>query len=144
MASTIVRSPYPDVTIPDVSLPALVFADVARRAGKPALIDGPTGRTITYGELAGGARLVAGGLAAHGFGKGEVFANLPIGKSDARPAQLAADGVSCTLCHQITPDKFGTRDSFVGRFVLNSPAPGAPRTMFGPYEVKPGRVTGVG
>jgi acyl-CoA synthetase (AMP-forming)/AMP-acid ligase II len=74
MASTIVRSPYPDVTIPDVSLPALVFADVARRAGKPALIDGPTGRTITYGELAGGARLVAGGLAAHGFGKGEVFA----------------------------------------------------------------------
>jgi len=72
--------------------------------------------------------------------KGEVFAHLPIGKNDDRPAQLAADGVSCTLCHQITPDKFGTRESFVGRFVLNSPAPGAPRTMFGPFDVKPGRV----
>jgi hypothetical protein len=72
--------------------------------------------------------------------KGAVFANLPIGKSDQRPAQLAADGVSCTLCHQITSDRFGTRDSFVGRFVLHSPAPGTPRTMFGPFDVKPGPV----
>jgi acyl-CoA synthetase (AMP-forming)/AMP-acid ligase II len=74
MASTIVRSPYPDVTIPDVALPDLVFAEVARRAAKPALVDGPSGRTITYGELVGGAGLVAGGLAARGFGKGDVFA----------------------------------------------------------------------
>ncbi len=74
MDSTIVRSPYPDVTIPDVSLPELVFADVGQRAGKAALVDGPSGRTVTFGELAGGARLVAGGLAARGFGRGDVFA----------------------------------------------------------------------
>ena len=81
MTATIIRSPYPDVTIPNISLPDLVFADAARRADKPALIDGPSGRTITYGELVDRARLVAGGLAARGFGKGEVFAiylpNLP-------------------------------------------------------------------
>jgi acyl-CoA synthetase (AMP-forming)/AMP-acid ligase II len=77
MTSTIIRSPYPDVTIPNTSLPAFVFADAA----KPALIDGPSGRTITYRELVGGARLAAGGLAARGFQQGEVFAiycpNLP-------------------------------------------------------------------
>ena len=61
MTSTIIRSPYPDVTIPDLSLPEFVFADAASRADKPALIDGPSGRAITYGELVGRARLVAGG-----------------------------------------------------------------------------------
>jgi acyl-CoA synthetase (AMP-forming)/AMP-acid ligase II len=81
MTSTIIRSPYPDVTVPELSLPELVLADAARRADKPALIDGPSGRTITYGQLLERSRLVAGGLAARGFGKGEVFAiylpNLP-------------------------------------------------------------------
>jgi acyl-CoA synthetase (AMP-forming)/AMP-acid ligase II len=81
MTSTIIRSPYPEVTIPDLSLPAFVFADAARHAAKPALIDGPSGRAITYRELVGRARLVAGGLAARGFQPGEVFAtycpNLP-------------------------------------------------------------------
>jgi acyl-CoA synthetase (AMP-forming)/AMP-acid ligase II len=74
MTSTIIRSPYPEVTIPEVSLPDLVFADSARWAAKPALIDGPSGRAITYGQLVGRARLVAGGLAARGFQPGEVFA----------------------------------------------------------------------
>jgi acyl-CoA synthetase (AMP-forming)/AMP-acid ligase II len=81
MTSTIIRSPYPDVTIPNISLPNFVFADAARRADKPALIDGPSGRAISYGQLVGGAQLVAGGLAARGFQPGEVFAiycpNLP-------------------------------------------------------------------
>ncbi len=81
MLSTIVRSPFPEVAIPDVSLPALVLDDAATRATKPALIDGPSGRTITYGELADRVRLMAGGLAARGFQRGEVFAiycpNLP-------------------------------------------------------------------
>ena len=81
MTSTIIRSPYPDVTIPNISLPDFVFADAAKHAAKPALIDGPSGRTITYGELVAGARGVAGGLAARGFQPGEVFAiylpNLP-------------------------------------------------------------------
>jgi hypothetical protein len=71
--------------------------------------------------------------------KGEVFAHLPIGSGDGDEARLAADGVSCTLCHQITSERFGTRDSFVGRFVLNMPPPGTPRTMFGPYTIDQGR-----
>ncbi|MCP4358721.1 MAG: 4-coumarate--CoA ligase family protein [Chloroflexi bacterium] len=48
---------------------------------KPALIDGPSGRTITYAQLTGGIYLVAASLSQRGFGKGDVFAiyspNLP-------------------------------------------------------------------
>jgi acyl-CoA synthetase (AMP-forming)/AMP-acid ligase II len=100
MDSTIVRSPYPDVTIPDVSLPEFVLGDVAQRADKPALVDGPSGRTITFGELAGAARLVAGGLAARGFGRGEVFAiycpNVPE-YAVAFYGVLLAGGVNTTI-----------------------------------------------
>jgi acyl-CoA synthetase (AMP-forming)/AMP-acid ligase II len=100
MPSTIIRSPYPEVTIPEVSLPALVFADAARHAAKPALIDGPSGRALTYRELVGGARLAAGGLAARGLRQGEVFAiycpNLPE-YAVAFYGVLLAGGVNTTV-----------------------------------------------
>ena len=51
--------------------------------------------------------------------------------------QLAIDGVSCTLCHQIGPERLGTRESFTGRFMLSAPHNGM-RRMFGPFEVEPG------
>jgi acyl-CoA synthetase (AMP-forming)/AMP-acid ligase II len=100
MTSTTIRSPYPEVAIPEVSLPELVLADAASRATKPALIDGPSGRAITYGELVERARLAAGGLAARGFQKGEVFAiycpNLPE-YAVAFYGVLLAGGVNTTI-----------------------------------------------
>jgi acyl-CoA synthetase (AMP-forming)/AMP-acid ligase II len=74
MAGEIVLSPHPDVTVPDVPLHEYVLADAMGRADQEALIDGPSGRTLTYGQLAGGIRRVAAGLAARGFAKGDVFA----------------------------------------------------------------------
>lgn len=71
--------------------------------------------------------------------KGEIFKHLT-GESAADEKQLAADGVSCTLCHQIGPDRLGTSDSFTGGFVLNPSTEGV-RAMLGPYEVKPGHAT---
>ncbi len=70
----IFRSPYPDVHIPEVPLTPLVLRKAAEIPGKAALIDGPSGRTITYGQLAGAVRLVASSLVARGFKKGDVFA----------------------------------------------------------------------
>ncbi|HJR45799.1 MAG TPA: 4-coumarate--CoA ligase family protein [Actinomycetota bacterium] len=70
----IFRSPHDDVEIPDKSLSAFVLEHAAERGDKPALIDGPTGRTITYAQLAGGAQKLAAGLAERGFSKGDVFA----------------------------------------------------------------------
>jgi hypothetical protein len=80
---------------------------------------------------------------AHAAGRqGAVFANLPIGR--ARPEtlhRLAADGVSCTVCHQIGPDKLGTADSFNGNFtLLPTPADGA-RLIFGRNTIDAGRKT---
>src|SRR6188474_374458 len=51
--------------------------------------------------------------------EGEVFAHLEKG-SDEYIDRLARDGVSCSMCHQITKDKLGTRDSFVGGFVVDT------------------------
>src|SRR5215217_7044487 len=72
----IFRSPYPDITIPDVPLTAFVLHHAERLANKPALIDGTAGRTLTYGQLPDGVRRVAVGLAQHGFRKGDVFATV--------------------------------------------------------------------
>ncbi len=77
----IFRSPYPDVDIPRTSLSEFVLERAEELGDKPALIDGPTGRTITYAELRAGVLRLASGLAARGFEKGDVFAifspNLP-------------------------------------------------------------------
>ena len=77
----IYRSPFPDVEIPEIPLPDYVFEHVDRWPDKAALIDGPSGRTLTYAQLLAAARATAAGLAARGFAKGDVFAiyspNLP-------------------------------------------------------------------
>jgi hypothetical protein len=74
-------------------------------------------------------------------GDGSVFANLPIGTHATRSALLAADGVSCTVCHQITNDKLGTRESLVGGFVIDFAMPWGSRNIFGPFAVDRGRAT---
>jgi acyl-CoA synthetase (AMP-forming)/AMP-acid ligase II len=67
--------------VPSVPLPLFVLDGLAARGDKPALIDGPTGRVLTYAALAAGIDRVAAGLAARGFGRGDVFGilapNLP-------------------------------------------------------------------
>ena len=67
-------SPLPDVEIPDVPLTDYVLAHAERLGDKPALIDGGSGRTLTYAGLAGAIRSLAGGLHAKGFGHGDVLA----------------------------------------------------------------------
>jgi acyl-CoA synthetase (AMP-forming)/AMP-acid ligase II len=75
------RSPLPDVDIPDQALPTYVLYRARELGDKPALIDGPTGRVLTYAALDQGVRALAGGLVGRGFAKGDVLAlmapNLP-------------------------------------------------------------------
>jgi hypothetical protein len=71
----------------------------------------------------------------------EIFAHLPVGAKDGELDRLAADGVSCTACHQIGPERLGTRESFTGGFVISQPTADGERRMFGPFEVDAGRQT---
>lgn len=75
-----------------------------------------------------------------GGGSGAVFAHLPV--NQAHPSalrELAADGVSCTVCHQIGPDGLGTRASFNGGFQLAAADARGVRPLFGPFAVDAGR-----
>mgnify|MGYP007065671719 CR=1 FL=1 len=67
--------------------------------------------------------------------KGRVFANLPIVHQNSYSAQLAADGVSCSMCHQIREDKLGTEESFTAGFVVDTKTAMGDREIFGPYEI---------
>ena len=52
----------------------------------------------------------------------DVFANAPAAGADESTLRaLAADGISCTVCHQIANAKLGTRESFNGGFVIAPP-----------------------
>lgn len=83
---------------------------------------------------------MANELARSAGGLGSVFANLAGGADAPATAGLAADGVSCSVCHQIQPDGLGTEESYVGGFRI---APGAPpegRPVYGPFVPDDGGV----
>ena len=69
----IIKGPYPDVSIPLTALTPFVLHRAQELADKPALIDGPTGRTVSYAQLADAIGIAAYNLAQRGFKKGEVF-----------------------------------------------------------------------
>ena len=52
--------------------------------------------------------------------------------------QLARDGVSCSLCHQIQKDKLGTRESLVGGFVVDTTRSLGQREEYGPFQIDDG------
>jgi hypothetical protein len=75
-------------------------------------------------------------------GTGEVFAQLPIASADdSELHRLAADSISCTVCHQMAPDTLGTRASFNANFVVKPIPPGGTRIIYGPYAIDAGRKT---
>ena len=70
----IFKSPYPDIAIPEVPLTDFILERAPQFPAKPALIDGATGQTVTYGELVAAVDRVAANLSARGFRKGDVCA----------------------------------------------------------------------
>ena len=70
----IYTSPYPDVTIPDVALTTYVLEEARRLGDKPALVDGTTGETTTYGSLPARVERAAALLRLEGVDVGDVVA----------------------------------------------------------------------
>jgi len=107
-----IRSELPDVEVPDVPLTDFVLARAERLGDKPALIDGTSGRTLTYGKLAESVRAMAAGLAGRGFGKGDTFAhyapNLPE-YAVAFHGVAAVGGVNTTANPLLTADELAVQ-----------------------------------
>jgi acyl-CoA synthetase (AMP-forming)/AMP-acid ligase II len=122
----IFRSALPDVEIPERPLTHVLLDSAARRPDKPAFIEGPTGRVMTYGEWAAAVKRGAHGLAARGFKKGEVFAiyspNCPQ-YAVAFHAVALAGGVTTTINPTYTVEELDNqlRDCRA-RFLLTVPA----------------------
>jgi acyl-CoA synthetase (AMP-forming)/AMP-acid ligase II len=121
----IIHSTFPEVDIPEVTLPEYVLGQAAGRGAKPAIVDGGSGRVLTYVELAAGVRRCAAGMAAAGLRPGEVFAimmpNLPE-FAIAYHGALTAGGVVTTLSPLATVDEaaFQLADASA-RFLLTIP-----------------------
>ncbi len=49
--------------------------------------------------------------------------------------ELAMDGVSCTLCHQIQAEGLGLSGSYSGGFSIDTEQPAGERVIYGPYRV---------
>src|SRR3712207_5880948 len=95
----IFRSPFPDVEIPEVPLTEFVLGDLGGRAERPALVEGVSGRVLTYAQLAAAVRAAAAGLARRGFVKGDVLALL----SPNLPEYVVAFHAVATLGGVVTP-----------------------------------------
>ncbi len=67
----------------------------------------------------------------------EIFAHLPISAEDETHA-AAADGVSCSVCHQIEKAGLGTDATFNGNVVVASPQNKGQRPEYGPFDIDPG------
>ncbi len=66
--------------------------------------------------------------------KTEVFAHLPLTAAHKGAAE-AADGVSCSVCHQIENTGLGTPAMFNGNVVVAGPKQTTDRPEFGPFTV---------
>jgi hypothetical protein len=74
-------------------------------------------------------------------GQGVVFDRFPTKQGTDPLDSLAADGVSCTTCHQIQNERLGDSSSFNGGFVIDTRSPVGRRPIFGPYAVDRGHTT---
>jgi hypothetical protein len=72
--------------------------------------------------------------------EGEAFVHFPPGHN-TRLDRLAEDGVSCSVCHQITGEGLGTRASFVGGFKIDTTKPPGQRQEYGPFAIDKGHAT---
>lgn len=74
MSDYVIHSPFADVDIPRVTVTQHVLRKCSERADHPAIVDGLSGNSLTFSELATRIRRLAGGLQVRGFKPGDVLA----------------------------------------------------------------------
>ncbi|MDH5506619.1 MAG: AMP-binding protein [Anaerolineae bacterium] len=121
----IFTSPYPPVDIPETALTPFVLRRAAELGDKPALVDGPSGRTLSYRQLAGMVQKIAAGLHQRGFRKGDVFAiyspNVPEYAAAFHGVSLLG-GINTTINPLYTVDELSHQLKDAGaKFLLTVP-----------------------
>jgi acyl-CoA synthetase (AMP-forming)/AMP-acid ligase II len=98
-----VYSGGPRPEVPDVDVTTFVLGRAAELADRLAVIDGSSGRGVTYAELASGVRRVRAGLAEQGLGPGDTLCvALPNVAEFAMTFHGAASaGLRCTTANPI-------------------------------------------
>jgi hypothetical protein len=71
--------------------------------------------------------------------QGEVFVHLPLSGAATPQGVSAADGVSCSVCHQIGEEKLGEAASFTAGFTMDTVTAAGQRQVYGPFDVDDGR-----
>jgi acyl-CoA synthetase (AMP-forming)/AMP-acid ligase II len=109
-----------------VPLSRFVFERAAALGDAPALVDGASGRALSFREVADGVRAVAAGLRRRGFRKGDVCAifcpNLPE-YALAFHGVASAGGVNTTVNALYVAEEVGAQQRDSGaRFLLTVPA----------------------
>jgi acyl-CoA synthetase (AMP-forming)/AMP-acid ligase II len=122
----IFRSPYPSIDIPRSSLPAFVLERAAQHGKQPALIDGPTGRVVTFADFCQQVPRAAAGLVARGLRRGDVCAifspNVPEYGMAFHAAALAG-AITTTVSPLYTPAELARQLNDAGaRFLFTAPA----------------------
>jgi acyl-CoA synthetase (AMP-forming)/AMP-acid ligase II len=92
----IYRSEHPDVQVPEVRVDEAVMERFAAWGERAALIDGTSGRSLSYAQLARDVGRAACGLAARGFGRGDVLALCSPNVPEYATALLAVSRVGGT------------------------------------------------
>lgn len=114
------------VDVPDTSLTPFVLSRAAEFADKPALTDGVSGRSLTYGALADGVQRVTSALHRRGFKKGDVMAIMSPNLPEYPIAFLGVaslGGVNTTINSLYTPGEIATQLKDSGaRYLLTVPA----------------------
>lgn len=104
---------------------ASVAAEVARNPGSRATIEDACATChMPMARFTDGTQGVQGAI----LGEGYLAADHPL-------HELAMDGVSCTLCHQIRETNLGP-PSYSGNFTIDTALPRGERLIFGPYTVE--------
>ena len=118
------RSPFPDVTVPDVPLTDYVFAEAGAYPDRAALTCAVTGGSITYAQLQSQSAALAAGLARLGIGKGDVVAiyapNMPAyarGKPCCAAIQRAASSRCARESSRREKNAWCTLSTVVDRFL---------------------------
>jgi acyl-CoA synthetase (AMP-forming)/AMP-acid ligase II len=93
----IFRSEHPDVEVPELRVDEAVMERFASYGDRAALVDGITGRSLSYAQLMRDVGCAGAGLAARGFGRGGVLALCSPNVPEYATALLAASRLGGTV-----------------------------------------------